>query len=114
MPLRSTLHHKAIAADSWRRNVSYRSQSLPRIKRWRDDIHRLVLSDHGTVPDAATECRHVNLISVLRIGNHAVAPFEIKPWNSLPMLSSVGGPPHRGFESCGVQDFCVVRIDGQI
>src|SRR5207302_2067899 len=52
--------------------------------------------------------------SVLRIGNHSVAPFEIKPWNSLPMLSSVGGPPHGGFESCAVQDFCVVRIDAHV
>ena len=111
---RSTLRYKAIAADSSRRPDFYLSHSFPRLKCWRDDIHGFVLSAHRTMPDATTEGRHVNLVSVLRIGNYAVAPFEIEAWNSLPMLSSVGGPPHRGFESGGVQNLRVLRIDSHV
>ena len=56
------------------------SHVIARFKRWRDDIHGLVLPVHRAVPDAATECRHVNLIiGLCGSGITRCAHLKLKP-----------------------------------
>src|SRR5213078_2894002 len=88
--------------------------SLSELKRRRCNIERLFLPADGTMPNASAECRNVDLIVILRIGNDTMCHLEIEALNSRPMTSSIGRAPSRGLKARGVKNVGVRRINGHV
>jgi len=68
----------------------------------------------GTMPDATPESRDVDLITVQRIGNHSLAPLEVKSRNAGPVPPAVRRSPGRRFKTSRVKNIGILRINGNI
>src|SRR5262249_23992981 len=68
----------------------------------------------GSMPDAASKRRYVNLVAIQRIGNYPVAPFEVESRNAGPVFPTIPGKPRRGLESGGIKNVRIVRISRNV
>src|SRR5215831_16373962 len=71
-------------------------RSLPSISRRhfpRGDIQGSIIVGNTSVQYAAPECCDIHFARILRIRNHAIAPFEVEARNARPVFATVWRAP---------------------